>query len=116
MSIPDIFARCGEDEFRRLETEAIAQLGKRSGIIIATGGGCVTRAENYPLLHQNSAIFWLKRDISALPTDGRPRSQTGKLETMYEVRRPLYARFADHVIDNNGPLGDAVTAIKEALV
>lgn len=116
MPIPEIFATQGEDAFRAYETQAIAQLSKRSGIILATGGGCVTRAENYPLLHQNSAIFWLKRDISALPTDGRPLSQTGKLEAMYEVRRPLYARFADHIIDNNGPLGDAVTAIKEALL
>jgi len=116
MPIPQIFATQGEDAFRAYETQAIAQLGKRSGIILATGGGCVTREENYPLLHQNSAIFWLKRDISQLPTDGRPLSQSGKLEAMYEVRRPLYARFADHVIDNNGPLEDAVNAIKEALL
>ena len=116
MPIPQIFATQGEDAFRRLETQAIAELGKRSGIILATGGGCVTRAENYPLLHQNSAIFWLQRDLSQLPTDGRPLSQTGKLEAMYALRRPLYERFADHVIDNNGPLEDAVNAIKEALL
>ncbi len=116
MPIPEIFATQGEDAFRAYETQAIAALSKRSGIILATGGGCVTRAENYPLLHQNSAIFWLKRDISALPTDGRPLSQTGKLETMYEVRRPLYARFADHIIDNNGALDTTITAIKEALL
>ena len=116
MPIPQIFAQQGEDAFRRLETQAIAELSKRSGIILATGGGCVTRAENYPLLHQNSAIFWLQRDLSQLPTDGRPLSQTGKLEAMYAVRRPLYERFADVTIDNNGPLEDAVNAIKEALV
>ena len=116
MPIPQIFAQQGEDAFRRLETQAIAELSKRSGIILATGGGCVTRAENYPLLHQNSAIFWLQRDLSQLPTDGRPLSQTGKLEAMYAVRRPLYERFADVTIDNNGPLEDAVNAIKEALL
>ena len=116
MPIPQIFATQGEDAFRRLETQAIAELSKRSGIILATGGGCVTRAENYPLLHQNSAIFWLQRDLSQLPTDGRPLSQTGKLEAMYAVRRPLYERFADVTIDNNGPLEDAVNAIKEALL
>ena len=59
---------------------------------------------------------WLQRDLSQLPTDGRPLSQTGKLEAMYEVRRPLYERFADVTIDNNGPLEDAVNAIKEALL
>lgn len=115
-SIPDIFAQQGEDGFRALETEAIAQLGKRSGIILATGGGCVTREENYPLLHQNATIFWLQRDLSQLPTDGRPLSQTGKLQEMYDRRRPLYARFADQIIDNNGTLEDTLKAIKEALL
>ena len=116
MPIPEIFATQGEDAFRAYETQAIAALSRRSGIILATGGGCVTRAENYPLLPQNSAIFWLKRDISALPTDGRPLSQTGKLEAMYEVRRPLYARFADHTISNNGSVEQTVAAVKEALL
>ena len=54
----------GEAEFRKLESEAIAELGKRSGAVIATGGGCVTREENYDLLHQNGIIFWLERDVS----------------------------------------------------
>ena len=116
MSIPDIFARCGEDEFRRLETEAIAQLGKRSGIIIATGGGCVKRAENYAALHQNGTIFWLQRDIAALPTEGRPLSRQNALSQLYAQRKPLYERFADHCIDNNGAPEATVTAIKEALV
>jgi len=114
-SIPDIFAQQGEDGFRALETEAIAQLGKRSGIILATGGGCVTRQENYPLLHQNGVLFWLQRDIACLPTDGRPLSQSGKLRSMYERRAPLYARFADHCVDNNGTLEETATQIKEVM-
>ena len=116
MPVPEIFARQGEDGFRAWETQAIAQLGKRSGIILATGGGCVTREENYPLLHQNGVIVWLQRELSALPTDGRPLSQSGKLEAMYEVRRPLYARFADHTISNHGSVEQTVAAVKEALL
>lgn len=54
MSIPEIFARSGEETFRKLETEVLAEQGKRSGIILSTGGGCVTQAENYPLLHQTA--------------------------------------------------------------
>ena len=68
MSIPDIFARYGEARFRELETEVLADCGKRSGIILSTGGGCVTRPENYPLLHQNGTIFCLTRPLSLLPT------------------------------------------------
>ena len=116
MPIPEIFATQGEDAFRAVETEAIAELSKLSGIILATGGGCVTRAENYPLLHQNATIFWLQREISQLPTDGRPLSQAGKLQEMYDRRAPLYARFADQIIDNNGTLDDTLKAIKEALL
>ena len=116
MPIPEIFAQQGEEAFRRWETQAIARLSKRSGIILATGGGCVTRAENYPLLRQNSTIVWLQRDLNALPTDGRPLSQAGKLEAMYAVRRPLYERFADVIVDNNGTVEDTIHAIKEALL
>ena len=100
-SIPDIFAEYGEETFRAWETKALAQLGKASGTVIATGGGCVTRQENYPLLHQNSTIVWLQRELDDLPMDGRPLSQAGKLETMYQVRRPLYERFADLTVVND---------------
>lgn len=101
-SIPDIFAESGEDGFRAIETRVLADLGMRSGLIIATGGGCVTREENYPSLHQNGTIFRLDRTIEDLPTEGRPLSQSGRLAEMYEIRKPMYERFADHTIDNNG--------------
>ena len=45
-TIPEIFADDGEEEFRRLETAVLAELGRRSGLVIATGGGCVTRERN----------------------------------------------------------------------
>ena len=102
MSIPEIFAESGESGFREIETQVLAELGKRSGMIIATGGGCVTREENYRHLHQNGTIIWLQRAISALPKDGRPLSQSGKLKDMYRIRQPLYTRFADVTVDNNG--------------
>ena len=115
MSIPDIFARHGEAGFRALETEVLGLLGKQSGCIISTGGGCVTRQENYPLLHQNGTIFCLERDLTKLPTDGRPLSQGGSLMQMYQVRKPLYDQFADYRIDNNGALEETVNKILSAL-
>ena len=99
-SIPEIFAEDGEEVFRDWETKALAELGKQSGLVIATGGGCVTRERNYPLLHQNGVIYWVKREIAQLPTHGRPLSQQGNLEDMYAIRKPLYENFADHEIDN----------------
>ena len=94
-SIPEIFAAEGETGFRARETEILAEYGKKSGIILATGGGCVTRPENESLLRQNGRIVWLMRDWHTLPTDGRPLSQTSNLAEMERVRRPMYKQFAD---------------------
>ena len=110
-TIPEIFARDGEAEFRRLETEVLSELGKQSGLVIATGGGCVTRAENYPLLHQNGRILWIRRDPGKLPTAGRPLSQKTDPAVLYEQRKPLYAAFADAAVENEGTLGEVLTAI-----
>lgn len=110
-TIPEIFAQDGEDAFRNWETQVLAELGKRSGLVIATGGGCVTRQRNYPLLHQNGSIVWLRRDIQVLPTDGRPLSQANDLGVMYTKRKPLYEAFADFSADNNGTPDATVSAI-----
>lgn len=114
-SIPEIFAQDGEDVFRQWETRALAELGKQSGLIIATGGGCVTQARNYPLLHQNSRIFWLKRDLSLLPTEGRPLSQSNPPEALYKVRKPLYEAFADLTLENHASPSETVCRILKEL-
>lgn len=101
--IPEIFAEEGEAGFRIREIEVLRELGMGSGLVIATGGGCVTREENYPALHQNGRIFCLYRDLDALPTEGRPLSQGTKLSEMYRIRKPLYERFADAHIQNTSP-------------
>ena len=98
-----------------METEVLEELGKQSRLIIATGGGCVTKQRNYPLLHQNGSIFWLKRDIELLPTDGRPLSQANQLRDMFRARKSLYASFADHQIDNNGSCQDTIDQIISTL-
>ena len=110
-TIPEIFETQGEAGFRKIETQVLREIGNLSGKVIATGGGCVTREENYPLLHQNGMIFCLKRKLSSLLTDGRPLSQTNPLEELYRIRKPLYERFADHSIDNNRTAGEAAEEI-----
>lgn len=114
-SIPAFFAQHGEAEFRRIETEVLASLGKKSGCVIATGGGCVTREENYPLLHQNGILVRLARRLEALPVDGRPISQSTSLQTLFEQRDPLYARFADLTVSNDGSVEQTVKTILEAI-
>lgn len=115
MTIPEIFAAQGEAGFRRLETEATAEVGKLSGNIISTGGGVVTVAENYELLHQNGVIVWIERDTNKLARDGRPISLSSDLNELYAARLPLYERFADIKADNNGDINDTVNAIMEMI-
>lgn len=114
-SIPDIFAQDGEPTFRDWETKALTELGKQSGLVIATGGGCVTQKRNYPLLHQNGYLVWLERDCSVLPTDGRPLSQANDLGKMYAARKPLYEAFADIRVENAGTPAETVRKILDAL-
>lgn len=115
ISIPEIFASQGEAGFRQIETAVLKDLGRQSAQVIATGGGCVTREENRFSLHRNGTIFCLDRDLDALPTDGRPLSQSNPLAELYRVRKPMYDRFADHHIDNNQSPESAVQAILSLL-
>ena len=102
ITIPEIFAQSGEEGFRKVETQIITEAGAQSGTAIATGGGSVTRQENYAPLHQNAVIVWLQRDIDKLPRDGRPLSARADLNEMYRRRAPMYSAFADMTADNNG--------------
>ncbi len=113
--IRDILMQDGEESFRMLETAALRELGKLSGRIIATGGGCITRTENYPLLHQNGIILWIRRDLRHLPKNGRPLSQSGDLVDMYRHREPLYRFFSDGEIDNNGTPEESLRQILEVI-
>ena len=115
-TIPAFFAREGENAFRAIETQVLAELGKRSGCVIATGGGCVTRPENYELLHQNGTLVWLRRDLSALPVEGRPISRSRALSELYREREPLYRRFADICVENDDTEAVVAEKIKELLL
>ena len=114
-SIPEIFAKDGEEGFRQIEHQALCEVSKESGLVIATGGGVVTRPENLDPMRQNSLIVWLLRDTALLPKDGRPLSQTNSLTEMFKVREPLYRAAADCIADNNGSLEDTVKQILEAM-
>ena len=108
LMIPEIFARMGEDAFRALETQALALVCARSGCVIATGGGCVTRQENIPLLRMGGRIVWLRRETDALAREGRPLSLARDLNEMYAEREPLYRSCADAAVDNNGTIEQTV--------
>ena len=70
----EIIREDGEEAFRKIETEVLSSLAKRSGIVLAAGGGAVTREENRAILRSNGRVVWIRRDISLLPREGRPLS------------------------------------------
>lgn len=111
ISIPEIFSQKGEQEFRKIETAVLRELCKQSSAVIATGGGCVTRPENYPILRQNSHIIWLQRNLYSLATDGRPLSQSHTVFDLYESRKELYFQFSDYSIQNDSDPETTVSKI-----
>lgn len=107
----DIITTQGEDAFRRLETEVLAEVGRERGLVISTGGGIVEREENLPLLSQNGRIYLIERDIEKLATEDRPLSKD--VFALYERRKSKYERFADVKTDNNGTVEAAAKAIAD---
>ena len=98
----DIIRQDGEPAFRALEAEEAAAAGRQSGKVILTGGGVIKTPANYEALRQNGRVYHLVRDLDKLPTEGRPLSQATSLTQLWAEREPLYARFRDVLIDNNG--------------
>ena len=95
VSIPEIFAQQGEEAFRALEHRVLMRATRRSGVVIATGGGVVTRKENLKPMRRNSVVVFLRRNLELLPQEGRPVSQREGLEKLYQQRLPLYQKAAD---------------------
>ena len=113
--IPVIFTSKGETYFRQLETAVLAEISKESGRVIATGGGIVTRPENRNLLRQNSRLIFLERELDRLPVDGRPVSQSRRLEDLLAQRLPAYESWNDLKIDNNGDPEETIRQILSAI-
>ena len=111
----DIFAQRGEAYFRDLESQVIAQLAQRTGLVIATGGGAILRAENVRRLRQNGRIYFLDRPVEDIvPTDDRPLSRDREaLEKRYAERYPRYVTAADTRIPVNGSADTVAKAIRE---
>lgn len=115
-SIPEIFSEDGEERFRVLETEVLSDLGKRSGIVLATGGGAVLFERNLPLLRQNGRIYRITRDVFRLATCGRPLSSSPeRLRAMEREREPFYERAADVTVSNDGSTAETVAAMMRDL-
>lgn len=101
----------GEEAFRAVETEVTGRYAARSGLVLACGGGVVTREENRDLIRQNARVVFLDRPIAELSDDGRPMSQAKGVERLAAERMDAYRSWADVTLPCTGsPAGDAELA------
>lgn len=92
--IPAIFAESGEANFRALETQVLDSLSTYTRAVVATGGGIVGLPINWSYL-RNGLVVWLDVDVEILKkrvSQNTNRPLAGKLESLLEVRYPLYAQ------------------------
>ncbi len=116
--ISDIFSSKGEAYFRDIETEAVKETAKQSGIVIATGGGAILREENVRALKQNGVIFFLNRPLDdIMPTADRPLSNDREaLKKRFDERYVKYKSACDFEIISDTTAEDTVGKIKEYLL
>ena len=105
----------GEATFREKEAEMIAKLGTQTGLVISTGGGCVTVPKNYAHLRQNGRIYQLTQPVEKLSTSGRVLSSggIGRLRELEETRTPMYESFAQCIVEHNRNAPETVAVILE---
>lgn len=111
-SIPEFFAREGEDRFRDLEQQVIDQLTVQNRGVLSTGGGAVLRSANRQHLHGRGRVVYLKSSPAELfrrlkNDKTRPLLQVAdplaKLKALYAERDPLYRETAHFVLETGKP-------------
>jgi shikimate kinase len=122
--IPRIFADEGEEGFRDLETAVLDQLAHWHSLVVATGGGVVTRPVNWGHLRQG-VVIWLDAPepvlLQRLRADSTPRplldapDPAARLRHLLEQRRPLYAQADLHVNQAGEPPEAVAGQVLEAL-
>ncbi|MBQ6370288.1 MAG: shikimate kinase, partial [Firmicutes bacterium] len=101
----EIILEDGVDRFREIESQVLETLVRgiqTGGLVLACGGGIVEREHNRELLQENGQVVWLRRDLSELPTDGRPVSQAEGLQRILQRREPAYESWSDLAVDAIG--------------
>ncbi len=113
-SISEYFEKNGEGAFRKVENEVIHSVSKKSGCVIATGGGAVLDTENVMRLKQNGKIYFIDRELEKLIfTSDRPLSSSlSALESRYNERYPIYLSCCDFVINGN----ESISAVAEEII
>lgn len=117
MAIVEIFERRGEAAFRAAESRILSDLSVQEGALISTGGGIILDQANVDKMKETGKIIWMRRPVEMIlegvNANVRPliKNDPQKLAQIYADREPLYRKYADIIVDNNGSLDDAAEAI-----
>ena len=121
-SIPEIFADAGDAGFRLCETAALRAACALPPMVVATGGGIITREENIALMRAHGTVVWLCRPLDAIiktvRQDTRPNlagDKEARMRTLYAQREALYQKAAHIVFDNSAPPEEAARKLAEIL-
>ena len=108
MSIANFFAEKGEEAFRQVESEVLAEL-LETNQVVSTGGGVVVSQRNRDLLKQNADNIYLKADfetlyqrIAADKDNRRPlflNNSKEELREIFQERQARYEEVASRVLD-----------------
>lgn len=125
MSIQEIFESKGEAAFREIETQVAQKLSETKNVLIATGGGVVTRDNNMQFFKKDSSlIIFIHRNFYKLVTtpkcimDKRPmlkKTSFDKLLNLYKTRLPLYKKYCDIETHNDTTKDDALLEMIRAV-
>lgn len=95
-SASEIFEEEGENAFRKYESEAIAEIGRMNGQIIATGGGSIISKHNRDAIRQNGYVVYIDKKLEFLSRKNRPLSKDlESLEKIYKERKNKYESLMD---------------------
>ena len=109
--IPWIFDVEGEAGFREREQQVVEEMTLWDDVVLATGGGVVTRPENRQALAGRGYVVYLyatvEEQVRRTRRDRRrPLLQKGDpeevLRSLMAEREPLYREIADHIIETDG--------------
>ena len=124
LSVADIFALHGEEEFRRVEHKVLKRLLSGPPQVLATGGGAYLKAETREMMREQAVTVWLNADLETLwkrvsrrnhrPLLRRPDAKE-VLSNLFDERRPIY-ELADLTVPSvDGPHSKTVISIMKAL-
>jgi shikimate kinase len=115
-AIVELIEREGEERFRELETETLREVASQGGVIIAPGGGAITREENRELMSRLGVTVWLDAPFELcwrrIQNDGATRPlapDEATARARYEQRLALYRQASIHIPINQSHSPDDIS-------